>query len=93
MKRLYTAGCIVSLLIINYFQKFSFGFREGHSTTLALSKFVEGVLSTFDKDEAVCVVLLDFSKAFDSVDREILLKKRVLWYKSKHVFIAKIIFN
>ena len=51
-----------------------FGFREGHSTILALSEFVDGVLSTFDKGEAVCIVLLDLSEAFDSVDREILIK-------------------
>ena len=30
------------------------GFREGHSTTFALSEFVEGVLSTFDKGEMSC---------------------------------------
>lgn len=41
-----------------------FRFREGHSTTLALSEFVEGVLSTFDKGEVVCAVLLDLSKVF-----------------------------
>ena len=51
-----------------------YGFREGHSTTLALSEFVKGVLSTFNKGEAVCVVLLELSnksKAFASVGREI----------------------
>ena len=50
-----------------------FGFRENHSTNMALSEFVEGVLNGFDKGEAVCAVLLDLSEAFDSVDRRILL--------------------
>ena len=40
-----------------------------------MSKFVEEVLSNFDKGDAVCAVFLDLSKAFDSADRNILLKK------------------
>ena len=42
---------------------------------MALSEFVEGVLNRFDKGEAVCAVLLDLSKVFDTVDRRILLNK------------------
>ena len=37
--------------------------------------YQKGVLSTFDKGEAVCALLLDISKAFDCMDRGILLKK------------------
>ena len=46
-----------------------FGFRKSHSNTLALSEFVVGVLSNFNKRNAVCAVFLDLSKAFDSVDQ------------------------
>ena len=42
---------------------------------MALSEFVEGVLSEFDERNATCAVFLDLSKAFDSVDRKILLRK------------------
>ena len=42
---------------------------------MALSKFVEGILSFFIKEDAVCAVFLDLSKAFFSVDRNILLRK------------------
>ena len=54
------------------------------------SEFDEGVLSTFE--EMVCAVLLDLSKAFDCVDRRILLKMiRMSWYKRENVPIAKVI--
>ena len=46
-----------------------------HSTTLALSVFVESTLSFFDKGNAVCVVLVDLRKAIDCVDRNNLLNK------------------
>ena len=39
-----------------------------------MSEFIENVLSIFDKEDAVCAVLLDLSKAFDIVDRNILRK-------------------
>ena len=55
--------------------QFISGFREGRSTTLALSKFVESVMSTFDNCESIYAVLLDVSKAFDCVDKGILLDK------------------
>ena len=35
------------------------GFRQNHSITLALSEFVVGVLSNFDKGNAVCAVFLN----------------------------------
>ena len=59
----------------NVLNNSQFGFRANHSTVMALSEFVEGVLNRFDKGEAVCAILLDLSKAFDSVDRKILLNK------------------
>ena len=55
------------------FDKLLFGFRENHST--ALTEFVERKLSNFDKGNAICAVFFNLSKAFNSVDRKILLRK------------------
>ena len=52
-----------------------FGFRQGHSTELAVNKFIEDTLVNLNNNEACCAILLDLSKAFDSVDRTILLHK------------------
>ena len=62
-------------LIYSILNSSQFGFREGYSTTLAVSEFVESTLNSFDKGNATCAVLLDISKAFDCVDRKILLNK------------------
>ena len=52
-----------------------FGFKDGHSTTLALSESVEFTLSLLDKGKAVYGILLDVSKAFNGVYRGNLLDK------------------
>ena len=54
--------------LFNLFSKFNvlniswFGYIEGHSTTLALSEFVESTMSSFDEGNAVCAVLLELSR-------------------------------
>ena len=62
MTNLYKVVCIVFFTKYSIFNNSQFGFRECHSTTFP--EFVEGVLSTFDKGEVVCAVLLDLSKVF-----------------------------
>ena len=52
-----------------------FGFRSGYSTELAVCKFYEDVLSNLNNNQDTCAILLDLSKAFDSVNRNILLHK------------------
>ena len=72
---------VVYKRLYNFFTKLNllntpqFGFKEGHSTTLALSEFVDSTLSCFDEGKAAGAVLLDLSNAFDCVDRRILLEK------------------
>ena len=52
-----------------------YGFRSNHSTSLALTEFVEKVTSAIDKQESTIGVFIDLKKAFDTVDHKILLSK------------------
>ena len=52
-----------------------YGFRSNHSTSLALTEFVEKVTSAIDKQESTIGVFIDLTKAFDTVDHKILLSK------------------
>ena len=52
-----------------------FGFRKGHSTEDAVLKFVDEIEKNLSKKKHVASVFVDVSKAFDSCDHGILLKK------------------
>ena len=52
-----------------------FGFRKEHSTAIALMLLTDRISNALYNGEYVLGVLLDFSKAFDTVNHEILLRK------------------
>ena len=52
-----------------------YGFRNNHSTVNAVSEFIGKVINGFDKGELTLGVFLDLSKAFDTIDHNILLRK------------------
>jgi len=52
-----------------------YGFRPKHSTINAVTNFVAHILRSIEKNEYTVSVLLDLSKAFDTIDHDILLKK------------------
>ena len=67
--------------LIEYLETFKilldnqFGFRKWHSSYMALMQLTDQLIKSLEKGETVIGVFLDFSKAFDTVDHDILLKK------------------
>jgi hypothetical protein len=54
-----------------------FGFREGHSTSHALNYSMELVQSALKRKQHVLAIFIDLSKAFDTLDHNILLDKHM----------------
>ena len=52
-----------------------YGFRSGHSTINAVTKFVVDCIKSMDDKESTLAVFLDLSKAFDTIDHRLLLDK------------------
>ena len=52
-----------------------YGFRKNTSTALATYDLIENLIKSKDNNKIACAVFLDLSKAFDTVDRNILIKK------------------
>ena len=69
-KRLYDYIVLHNILYDN-----QFGFREKHSSYMALITLMDHLTEVLERGEAVIGLFLDFSKAFDTVDHEILLIK------------------
>ena len=67
--------------LLNYIDKHEilcnsqYGFRKQHSTTLALIDMYDKISSSIDQRKCSVGVFLDLSKAFDTVNHDILLNK------------------
>ena len=59
----------------NILYKYQFGFRKNHSTELALIEIVDQIRMSLDKGDMTCGIFVDLSKAFDTVNHEILIDK------------------
>ena len=55
--------------------KYQFGFRKGYSTEQAILEITDNSNTAIDNKQITCGLFLDFSKAFDTVNHDILLSK------------------
>ena len=53
-----------------------YGFRKKHSTYMALINLIDKISSGTDSNSFNIGICIDLSKAFDTIDHNILLKKR-----------------
>ena len=67
------------------------GFRQGHSTYMALLKLVNDITEELDENNYSIEIFIDLSKAFDTVYHKLLLRKMehydirgnaLLWFTS-----------
>ena len=56
-------------------EKSQYGFRKNHSTEHAALEFVDRIAKDIEAKKVPLSVFIDLSKAFDTLDHEILLKK------------------
>ena len=59
-------------------------FRKGHSTTTILLKIRDDIKRAVNKSEVTLAILIDYSKAFDTIDQNILLEKLLRFKFSPH---------
>ena len=59
----------------NKLSKYITGFRKSHRTQHSLIPMLETWKSALDKDENVCVLFMDLSKAFNTINHDLLLAK------------------
>ena len=55
------------------------GFRENHSCHIALTSLVDQWLSSINDNKFCGAVFVDFAKAFDVIDHDLLLRKLVVY--------------
>jgi hypothetical protein len=68
-----------------------YGFRDNHSTELAAMELADRTLNDIDNKSVSLAIFMDLSKAFDTLDHQILMQKlnfygvqgtELLWFKS-----------
>ena len=76
---------LVHKRLISFISKYNlikpnqFGFQTNKSTSDAIVDFLENIYDSFNEHKHYLSIYLDFSKAFDTICHEILLKKLNTW--------------
>ena len=72
---------MANIQIVAYITEHSFldpnqsAYKKNHSTQTALLKLCEDIYDIIDDSEITLLILLDFSKAFDTVNHKLLIAK------------------
>ena len=79
------------LLVNNILNSSQFGFRKNFSTELAIIQLLDKIIDSLSRKEHIIAIFMDLSKAFDTIDHNILLYKlknygirgiALSWFKS-----------
>ena len=75
LERIMYNGLFKYLKTNNILYSKQFGFQEGHSTEHAIIQLIDQINNSFEKNHYTLGIFIDLSKAFDTVDYNILIKK------------------
>ena len=74
-ERILHTQLIQHVEINNILPNFQFGYRKNHNTCQAVLTFAKEIERALDNKQSAIAVFMDLSKAFDTVDKDILDKK------------------
>jgi hypothetical protein len=75
IEKLANIQIVAYLIEHNFLDPYQSAYKKNHSTQTALLKLCEDIYDIIDDSEVTLLVLLDFSKAFDTVNHKLLLAK------------------
>ena len=75
LERIVHNRCYSFLVKHNILYQKQYGFRNKHTTSMAVLDFVKNISDAIDNDKVTLGIFMDLSKAFDTIDHNILLNK------------------